>query len=111
MWVTSKSRLRQFWESRKSDRLVAEACLTAWYRSAKEASASNWGELKEAFPGADRVGNCTVFDVCNNRYRLIARVCFPSYRIFVLKVMDHKEYDKQSWVEDCDCHTPPPDPA
>jgi hypothetical protein len=23
-------------------------------------------------------------------------------------VMDHKEYDKQLWVDNCGCHKPPP---
>jgi hypothetical protein len=23
-------------------------------------------------------------------------------------VMDHADYDKQNWIEDCGCHRPPP---
>lgn len=25
-----------------------------------------------------------------------------------LRVMDHQEYDKGNWVNDCGCHKPPP---
>jgi mRNA interferase HigB len=54
-----------------------------------------------------------VFDVGNNRYRLIGRVFYvtaryPTGRIYVLKVMDHAEYDKNRWIEDCGCRKPPP---
>ena len=47
-----------------------------------------------------------------NRYRLIGRVFYspPPFqgRIYVLRVMDHQEYDKGNWVNDCGCHKPPP---
>jgi mRNA interferase HigB len=68
----------------------------------------NFGALKQTFGSADRVGNCIVFDVGNNRFRLIARVNFGAGIIYVLKVMDHAEYDKKLWVDDCGCHEPPP---
>ena len=28
--------------------------------------------------------------------------------IYILKVMDHAEYDKTLWVGECGCHKPPP---
>jgi mRNA interferase HigB len=80
----------------------------AWYKVAKQAGWENFAQLKQTFGSADWVGNCVVFDVGNNRYRLIGRVNFRKYIIYVLKVMDHKEYDKGSWAEECGCHQPPP---
>jgi hypothetical protein len=56
---------------------------------------------------ADRVGNCVVFDVGNNRYRLIGRVFYP-YKLYVLRVMDHQEYSRNAWAKQCGCHNPPP---
>ncbi len=53
-------------------------------------------------------GNCVLFDVGNNRLRLVGRVNYGKGIIYVLRVMDHSEYDKKSWVEDCGCHKPPP---
>jgi mRNA-degrading endonuclease HigB of HigAB toxin-antitoxin module len=38
---------------------------------------------------SDQVGNCVVFDVGNNRYRLIGRVKYEQHIVYVLKVMDH----------------------
>jgi mRNA interferase HigB len=57
---------------------------------------------------ADQVGNCVVFDAGNNRYRIIARIKYKQGKLFVLDVMDHAEYDKQKWVDDCGCRRPAP---
>lgn len=112
MRVISPSRLRQFWESRTSDAQTAQRDLSAWRKLAEKALWANFASLKQTFGSADAVGNCVVFDVGNNRYRLIARVFYSrpcaQGRIYVLRVMDHEEYDKGSWVNDCGCHKPPP---
>ena len=108
MRVLSKPALVKFWESRKDDSRDAEKVLTAWHRAAKNASWKDFGSLKQTFGSADQVGNCVVFDVGNNRYRLIGRVNYRAGMLFVLKVMDHEEYDKRQWVEQCGCTTFPP---
>ncbi len=106
--VISKRRLREFWESRKHDSVIAERDLSTWYKLAKGAAWANFGGLKQTFGSADQVGNCVVFDVGNNRYRLIGRVNYEAGILYVLRVMDHAEYDGKRWVEDCGCHKPPP---
>jgi mRNA interferase HigB len=106
--VISKRRLRQFWESRKHDSEIAERDLSAWYTPAKYAAWANFRALRQTFGSADQVGNCVVFDVGNNRFRLIGRVNYAKGIIYVLRVMDHREYDKKRWVDDCGCHKPPP---
>ncbi len=112
MRIISPSRLRRFWESRTSDAQTAQRDLSAWRRLAEKAAWANFASLKQTFGSADTVGNCVLFDVGNNRYRLIGRVFYspPPFqgRIYVLRVMDHQEYDKGSWVDDCGCHEPPP---
>src|SRR4051794_33024994 len=105
--------LVNFWTSRKHDRAIAERDLNAWYKLAKAADWDTWAVLKQTFGSADRVGNCTVFDVGNNRYRLIGRVMYEAKIVYVLSVMDHAEYDKredgkQKWISDCGCNDPPP---
>jgi mRNA interferase HigB len=106
--VISKTRLQQFWESRTTDSGIAERAFQAWHKLAKKAEWTNFGALKQTFGTADQVGNCVVFDVGNNRFRLIGRVNYANGIIYVLKVMDHPEYDKGSWVDGCGCHQPPP---
>ncbi len=108
MRVISKPRLTQFWEARKKDARVAERDLAAWYKLARNVDWADFGSLKQTFGSADQVGNCTVFDVGNNRFRLIARVNFVKGIIYVLKVMDHLEYDKGHWADGGGCHQPPP---
>jgi len=106
--VISKRRLREFWQSRKRDSAVAERDLSTWLKLARNAQWANFGTLRQTFGSADQVGNCVVFDVGNNRFRLIGRVNYRKGIIYVLSVMDHKEYDKGSWEDDCGCHKPPP---
>lgn len=51
-----------------------------------------------------------MFDVGNNRFRVIGRVRYGSGKLFILKVMDHHEYDKNRWPDECGCHRAPPKP-
>ena len=100
MRVISKRALREFWEGRKEDAEVAEKDLSTWYKIAKHAEWLHFAGLKQTFGSADQVGNCVVFDVGNNRYRLIGRVNYSTGILYVLRVMDHKEYDKGNWKKD-----------
>jgi mRNA interferase HigB len=100
--------LRQFWEARKADPRIAEADLSSWYKIARKAEWSHFGALRQTFGSADQVGNCVVFDVGNNRFRLIGRVNDTRGIVYVLRVMDHQEYDKGLWIDSCGCRTPPP---
>jgi mRNA interferase HigB len=108
VWVIAKSHLRRFWESRKDDAEIARRDLLTWFKMAESADWAHFGALKQTFGSADQVGNCVVFDVGNNRFRLIGRVFYTTGKLYVLKVMDHQEYDKGRWVDDCGCHEPPP---
>jgi mRNA interferase HigB len=106
--VISNRRLREFWESRAADSPSAECDLTVWRKIAERADWSNFATLRKTFASADLVGNCVVFDVGNNRYRVIGRVNYAKGIVFVLMVMDHAEYDRGRWVNDCGCREPPP---
>lgn len=108
MRIISRRRLREFWESRRNDADMSKRDLSSWYKLAKNADWTNFAELRQTFGSADQVGNCIVFDVGNNRYRLIGRINYARAIVDVLKVMDHAEYDKNRWVDDCGCHKPPP---
>jgi mRNA interferase HigB len=123
MWVVSIARLRDFWKSRKTEaeREDARHFLSIWHKIAEKATWANWGELKQTFGTADRAGTCVIFDAGNNRYRIIGRVFFNSGKLYILKVMDHEEYDKKvesgrykgkaKWFADCRCDQPPPAPG
>jgi mRNA interferase HigB len=108
--VISKRRLIEFWRSRKTDdeSRLAERDLTSWHTLARGADWNNFGALKQTFGTADAVGNCVVFDVGNNRFRLVGRINYHAHVIYVLKVIDHAGYDRKTWVESCRCNDPPP---
>ena len=110
MRVISKARLKQFWESPGHE--DAEGPLRAWYTHVnnKTVSWQSWGDVKAGFGNASGVGNCVVFNIKGNDYRLITRVLYVSQKVFVLKVMTHEEYDENKWKEQCGCFTPPPAP-
>lgn len=111
--IISRRRLREFWEGRATARAAAtsERGLSAWYKVAGKVTWANSATLRQTFGSADQVGNCVVFDVGNNRLRLIGRVNDAKGIIYVLKVMDHAEYDRMRWINDCGCDRPPPKPT
>jgi mRNA interferase HigB len=108
MRVISKSRLKQFWEAPNQDE--AEGPLRAWYThvNSKTVSWHSWGDVKAEFGNASIVGNCAVFNIGGNKYRLVTRILYPSQKVFVLKAMTHAEYDQDTWKEECGCYASPP---
>lgn len=108
MRVISKARLRTFWE--QAGHRDAEGPLQAWHShvTSKAVTWLAWGDVREEFGSASLVGNCVVFNIGGNKYRLITRILYPSQKIFILKVMSHREYDQDSWKLDCGCYQPPP---
>ena len=97
MRVISRSRLRQFWR-RHAD---AEQPLQAWYRAARSASWQNLAELRKQVPHADLVGDCTVFNIKGNDYRLVTKVYYRAQRIYIRVILTHSDYDKGAWRSDC----------
>ena len=108
MRVISKSRLKQFWGEPGRD--AAEGPLRAWYTHVnnKAIAWQTWADVRAAFATASFVGNCVVFNIGGNKYRLITRILYPSQKVFILKVMTHEEYDENKWKEECGCFDPPP---
>lgn len=108
MRVISKARLRQFWIQPGRD--DAEGPLRAWYThvNSKAVLWQSWADVKAEFSHASIVGNCVVFNIGGNKYRLITRVLYSSQKVFVLRVMSHVEYDRDNWKADCGCYQPPP---
>lgn len=108
MRVISKARLREFWES--PGHQDAEGPLRAWYTHVSNRSVAwqAWGDVKSVFSTASLVGNCVVFNIGGNKYRLITRILCASQKVFILKVMTHAEYDHEKWKTECGCFAPPP---
>jgi mRNA interferase HigB len=111
MRVISKKMLRLFWENPKSPP-DARRLLTAWYKVVINATWYSFTELRQTFNSTDQVGDCIVFNVGGNKYRVIGRVQYARESqpgvVYVLKVMTHTEYDENKWPDQCGCNTPPP---
>jgi mRNA interferase HigB len=106
MRVISRKKLRDFWET--SVGAASETSLQVWYRTVAVADWKKWADVRADFPSADLVGDCVIFDIRGNLFRLIARIRYKSHKVFVLKVMPHKEYDKRKWLDECGCRDKPP---
>jgi mRNA interferase HigB len=104
VWVISKRRLREFWEKNPD----AKGPLLAWHALARKASWTSLQDVRRSLPTADGVTlNCprgvqisvTVFNIGGNKYRLVTRIDFKWYRVYVKAVLTHKEYDKDKWKD------------
>ena len=108
MRVISKSRLKKYWESPNCE--DSEGPLRSWYTHVgnKNIAWQNWGDVRSSYRNADLVGNCVVFNIAGNKYRLITRIIYEVQTVYILKVMTHKEYDKDKWKDECRCFSPAP---
>jgi mRNA interferase HigB len=100
MRIITKKRLREF-ARRYPD--SAES-LTHWQRLFQEAEWESLQEVRRVFPQADAVtvasGNTvTVFNICGNKYRLIAAIHYNRQRVYVLRLLRHAEYSKNRWKD------------
>jgi mRNA interferase HigB len=81
--------------------------LREWYKLTLQATWRNFADLKATFGQTDRVKvgsgqTVCVFDIGGNKFRLVAFVSYAKAKVYVLRVMTHKEYDKgdQRWKDD-----------
>jgi mRNA interferase HigB len=100
MRVITRKRLREF-AQRYPD--VSEP-LQKWCRFFREAEWENLQDVRRVYPHADAVtvasGNSvTVFNICGNKYRLIAAIHYNRQRVYVLRLLRHAEYSKEFWKD------------
>lgn len=90
MRVIAKKILRDFWEKYTD----SEQPLKTWY---KEASKAKWKSPNEIKNGYAKVSilKCgrVVFNICNNKYRLIIDINYDRQWVFIRFIGTHKEYD------------------
>ena len=97
MRIISRKALRTYWEKHPQ----AEEVLNDWFRKIKRNVASTFTELRETFPSADIFGDCLVFNVGGNNFRVIAHMDFDLQIIWIRAVLSHAEYSKDRWKTDC----------
>ena len=75
----------------------AEAPLQAFRQLVEKGRYPHFAALRTAFRGVDKVGERYVFNVCGNKYRLIAGIAFAPQLLWVKAVLTHADYDKGEW--------------
>jgi mRNA interferase HigB len=93
MHVISRKALRDFWE-RHPD---SEMPLARWFKIMECTEFASFGELRKAFPSADKVDDWVVFNIGGNKYRLIVSVHFNRGKVYVRRVLTHDEYMRGDW--------------
>jgi len=68
---------------------------------ARRARWKTLAETRQDLPHADLVGDCTVFNIKGNDYRLITKVYYRTQRIYTRVVLKHSDYSKGGWKRDC----------
>ncbi|RYU93047.1 type II toxin-antitoxin system HigB family toxin [Emticicia agri] len=90
MRIITKGTLREFWELYPD----SEQELRYWYDKIKNAEYKTPNEVIEDNPRTDTVGNNRiVFNICRNKYRLIALFRCKLQTVYVRFNGTHKEYD------------------
>jgi len=96
MRLMSRSTLRDFWLNHKSSKDFSSLkdALTLWADFVEHANWKTSQDVKAAFRSADFVGdNRVIFDICGNKYRIVAHISYSYRNVKVKFVGTHKEYD------------------
>lgn len=97
MRIITKGTLRDFWEEYPD----SEQELKIWYDKMKNAKYQNSNDVIQDTPKTDTVGNNRiVFNICRNKYRLIALFRYKLQRVYIRFIGTHKEYDKIENIRD-----------
>lgn len=91
MRIIIKGTLREFWEKYPD----SEQELKYWYDKIKNANCVSPNEVIEDNPRTNTVGNNRiVFNICRNKYRLIALFRYKLQTVYIRFIGTHKEYDR-----------------
>lgn len=101
MRIITRKRLREF-AKRYPD---AADALQKWGQVVREANWQSLQDVRRVYPHADAAtvasGNrVTVFNICGNKYRLIAAIHCNRQCVYVLRLLTHAEYSKDFWKDD-----------
>jgi len=79
------------------DRLITNdkhlnRALAAWAKVVEASAWKHFTDVRNTYKTADPVKGCVVFDIRNNRFRLIARISYKMAVVVVDAVMTHADY-------------------
>ena len=93
--------LKDFCEADPARRQHAPA-FEMWFKLARRARWRNFQDAKSTFGQTDVATGyggrtATIFDIGDNKYRIVAHVDYTRQTVKIEAVMDHKEYDRGAW--------------
>ena len=89
MHIISIKMLRDFWQRHPE----AEQVLRQWHSVVEHMDFKDFNHIRQFFNTADYVPPYVVFNIGGNSYRAVVIVRYRFKKIFVHKVMTHREYD------------------
>jgi mRNA interferase HigB len=73
----------------------AKPGLDAWYQEVKRTEWYSPNDVKTLYPKARIVGkDRVIFNIANNKYRLVVKINYVAGIVFIRFVGTHKEYDR-----------------
>jgi mRNA interferase HigB len=71
--------------------------LGIWYKIAKKARWDTLSDVREQLTDADQVRNVLIFNIRQNKYRLIVKADLKMKILMVKALLTHKEYERGEW--------------
>jgi mRNA interferase HigB len=97
VWVISWKKARDFSKEHED----AEVPLRKWFQVVEKAEWKSFSEVRETFASADRFGDCYIFNIHGNDYRLIAKISQKWKKVWIRHILTHGEYDRGKWKKGC----------
>jgi mRNA interferase HigB len=101
MRIIKPTRLREYWTRHPQ----AKPSLEQWLMRTRAAHWASIVDLRQTFPSADPVRvasgrTVVVFNIAGNQYRLITAIHYNMRKVFVLRLLTHAQYDKETWKDE-----------
>lgn len=91
MRILTKKRLREYWATHSQ----AEQPLKRWHDYVRKAAWASPDDVKQDYRTADILpGNCVVFNIGGNNYRLIVKIEYQFGDVYVRFIGTHADYDR-----------------
>jgi mRNA interferase HigB len=101
MRIIKPIRIRGYWTQYPQ----ARSSLEQWLMRTKAAHWSSIADLRQTFPSADPVRvtsgrTVVVFNIAGNRYRLLTAIHYNMRKVFILRLLTHAEYTRETWKDE-----------
>jgi len=79
----------------------ARPSLNSWRKVTLTAQWRSFDDVRKTFGSADIYGDCMIFNIGGNNYRLIAIIRYDLEQVEIETILTHGEYDRDKWKKNC----------